>query len=151
MTDKNRRGTRVQTKQNENGLQAHFEQVEEYSIFPSGEFLHQLHQIDPSLPAQILQESKETRLHRQQLENRQLDENIRINTELVALDNRQLDLFSKGQWFGLSLALGLVSLAAYGMYLGNTTAVGLAIAAIVGVLVIYVLRQQPKSNQNSPQ
>lgn len=49
MSQKQRKGTRVQATQDERGLQTQFEQVEEYSPYPPAEFLHELNKIDPKL------------------------------------------------------------------------------------------------------
>lgn len=42
MSQKQHKGTSVQATQNIDGLQTRIEQIEEYSPYPSGEFLHQL-------------------------------------------------------------------------------------------------------------
>lgn len=148
MSSKNRRGTSVQATQDDNGVQAHIQHVEEYSPYPSGEFLQQLHQIDPDLVNRVMTMAEQEQHYRHQFQLSQLEESKKVNNALISMDNRQLDLFSRGQWFGLVLAVGLVCLAGYGIYLGNTTVAGLAIGAIVGVLVVYVLRQRPNNTQN---
>lgn len=119
MSQKQHKGTSI------DGLQTRIEQIEEYSPYPSGEFLHQL-------------------------QKEQLQETKRINQAFVEMDNRQLDLLSRGQWFGLVLAVGLVVLAGFAIYWREPTVAGIAITAIVGILVVYVLRQRPNHN-NLPQ
>lgn len=150
MSQKQRKGTSVQATQNIDGLQTRIEQIEEYSPYPSGEFLHQLHQINPELVPRIIAMSEQEQSHRHQLQKEQLQETKRINQAFVEMDNRQLDLLSRGQWFGLVLAVGLVVLAGFAIYWREPTVAGIAITAIVGILVVYVLRQRPNHN-NLPQ
>ena len=89
--------------------------------------------------------------HRHQTQITQHQEIVRVNTANIANDNKLLGLLSKGQWFGLLLSLGLVALAGYAIYSHESVVAGIAITAIVGILIVYVLRQQPKQQQNPPQ
>ena len=146
MSQKQRKGTSVQTTHREDSLEARFEQIEEYALYPSSEFLNTLHDMNPEYVGQILQDYRDEKNHRHKLENSQFQETIRINTAHMQLDNRKLDLFSRGQWFGLTLALGLVFLAGFAIYWHEPWVAGTAITAIVGILIVYVLRQKPNNS-----
>lgn len=151
MSNKNRKGTSLQASQDEKGIQLRTEHIEEYSPYPSGEFLHQLQQIDPNLVNRVMIMAEAEQQHRHQLQNNQHQEIVRVNTANIANDNKLLALLSKGQWFGLFLSFGLVVLAGFSIYWHEPWVAGAAITAIVGILVVYVLRQQPKQQQNPPQ
>ena len=69
----------------------------------------------------------------------------------TATEDKLLGLLSKGQWFGLLLSLGLVVLAGFAIYWHEPWVAGVAVMAIVGILIVYVLRQQPKQQNLPPQ
>lgn len=143
MTQKQRKGTRLQARQDEHGVQAQFEHVEEYSIYPPAEFLQQLHQIDSKLVHQVMDMAQKEMEHRQALQNQQLTEIQRVNSAHIQYDQNSLALFRRGQWFGLIVAIGLMLVAIIAMYLNFPFVAGTAITAIIGILIVYVLRQSP--------
>ncbi|OOS24647.1 DUF2335 domain-containing protein [Moraxella pluranimalium] len=147
MSQKQRKGTRVQATQDERGLQAQFEQVEEYSPYPPAEFLHELNKIDPKYVEQVMQMAKSEQEQRHKLQDSQLSEAIRVNTALMDFDKQNIVLMQRGQWFGLVLGVGLLVIAGVALYYAQAVVAGIAITAIIGILIVYVLRQQPK---NSP-
>lgn len=151
MSNKNRKGTSVQASQNSNGIEARIEHIEEYSPYPSGEFLQQLQQIDPNLVNRVMSMAEAEQKHRHQIQTVQHQEIVRVNTANIANDNKLLGLLSKGQWFGLLLSLGLVVLAGFAIYWHEPWIAGVSITAIVGILIVYVLRQQPKQQNLPPQ
>ena len=151
MSNKNRKGTSVQASQNSNGIEARIEHIEESSPYPSGEFLQQLQQIDPNLVNRVMSMAEAEQKHRHQIQTVQHQEIVRVNTANIANDNKLLGLLSKGQWFGLLLSLGLVVLAVFAIYWHEPWVAGVAVMASVGILIVYVLRQQPKQQNLPPQ
>lgn len=146
MSQNQRKGTRVQTKQDEHGLQAQFEQIEEYSPYPPAEFLQQLSQIDKDLVKQVMDMAEKEQQHRHNTADTRLAEIQRVNMANIEYDKKALHLMSRGQWFGLTLGLGLVILAGLSIYFGAPWVAGTAITAIVGILIVYVLLQQPNQS-----
>lgn len=109
-----------------------------------------MQQIDPNLVNRVMSMAEAEQKHRHQIQTVQHQEIVRVNTANIANDNKLLGLLSKGQWFGLLLSLGLVVLAGFAIYWHEPWVASFAIMAIVGILIVYVLRQQPKQ-QNLPQ
>lgn len=145
MSQKQRKGTRVQATQDERGLQTQFEQVEEYSPYPPAEFLHELNKIDPKYVEQVMQMAKTEQEQRHKLQTSQISEMVRVNTALMDFDKQNVSLMARGQWFGLALGLGLLAVAGFAVRFGQTAVAIVAISAIIGILIVYVLRQQPKN------
>lgn len=150
MNQKQRKGTRVSATQDERGLQAQFEQVEEYSPYPPAEFLHELNKIDPKYVEQVMQMAKAEQEQRHKIQDNQIAETQRINTALIEMDKTNLSLMGRGQWFGLALGMGLLAIAGLALYYDNGWVAGVAITAIIGILIVYVLRQQPKNPPPNP-
>lgn len=149
MSPKQRKGTRVSATQNERGLQAQFEHIEEYSPYPPVEFLHELNKIDPKYVEQVMQMALSEQEQRHKAQNEQIAESKRVNTTLMDLDRQNVSLLVRGQWFGLVLALGLLIISGIALYLNYPVVAGIAITAIIGILIVYVLRQQPKNSQSN--
>lgn len=148
MNQKQRKGTRVSATQDERGLQTQFEHVEEYSPYPPAEFLHELNKIDPRYVEQVMQMAKAEQEQRHRLQDSQVKEVERVNGALIEMDKHNLALMGRGQWFGLALGLGLLVIAGVALYYGQAFVAGIAITAIIGILIVYVLRQQPKNPPN---
>ncbi|STZ55593.1 Predicted membrane protein [Moraxella lacunata] len=147
MSQKQRKGTRVSSTQDERGLQTQFEHIEEYSPYPPAEFLHELNKIDPKYVEQVMSMAKAEQEQRHRLQDSQIAEIQRVNGALIEMDKQNLSLTGRGQWFGLALGVGLLVIAGVALHYGHAVVAGIAISAIVGILIVYVLRQQPK---NSP-
>lgn len=145
MSQKQRKGTRVSATQDERGLQTQFEQIEEYSPYPPAEFLHELNKIDPKYVEQVMQMATAEQEQRHKLQDSQIAEAVRVNTALMGIDKENLSLMGRGQWFGLVLGVGLLVIAGFAVYFGQAVVASFAISAIIGTLIVYVLRQQPKS------
>lgn len=145
MSQRQRKGTRVSSTQDGHGLQTQFEHVEEYSPYPPAEFLHELNKIDPKYVEQVMQMAVKEQEHRHKQQESQMAEVKRVNSALMDLDKQNLSLTGRGQWFGLVLGLGLVAVAGMAVYFGHSAVAIVAITAIVGILIVYVLRQQPKN------
>lgn len=82
--------------------------------------------------------------HRHQLQNAELQETIRVNTANISNDNKLLGLLSKGQIFGLISTALLLLIAGIAIIYKESWVAVTAIGAIIGTLIVYVLRQQPK-------
>lgn len=145
MSQKQRKGTRVSSTQDERGLQTQFEHIEEYSPYPPAEFLHELNKIDPKYVEQVMQMAKAEQEQRHKIQDSQVQEGKRVNTALIEMDKTNLKLTERGQWFGLFLGVGLIVAAVVALYFGHPVVAGTAITAILGILIVYVLRQQPKN------
>ncbi len=150
MSQKQRKGTRVHATQDERGLQTQFEQIEEYSPYPPAEFLHELNKIDPKYVEQVMQMAKSEQEQRHKLQDSQTVEMQRVNDALIQMDKENLSLMGRGQWFGLALGVGLLIISGMATYFGQTSVTVVAIAAIIGTLIVYVLRQQPKNSPPNP-
>lgn len=150
MSQKQRKGTRVSATQDERGLQTQVEQIEEYSPYPPAEFLHELNKIDPKYVEQVMQMAKSEQEQRHKIQDDQIDEAKRVNTALMDRDKENLSLMGRGQWFGLVLGIGLLVIAWLALRYQAPMVAGIAITAIVGTLIVYVLRQQPKSPSAPP-
>jgi uncharacterized membrane protein len=148
MNQKHRSGRRIQAKKDANGLEAQIEEIEEYSPYPPAEFLQQLNLINPELVHRVMLIAEQEQKHRHAVMNEQIIEAKRVNTAHIEYDQLYIKLMARGQWFGLALALGLVTLAAYTAYLHESWAASTAILAIVGILVVYVLLKVPKQQPN---
>lgn len=61
----------------------------------------------------------------------------------IAQDNKNANLNLIGLWIGAFLVLALLGVAVYSIYAGATTVAGIILSAIVGIAVIFVLRQRP--------
>lgn len=144
MTPKQRKGTRIQAKQEGNNLEAQIEHIDEYSPYPPAEFLQELQKIDPKLVERVMTMAEQEQQHRHAIVSQQIEEVKRVNTAKISFDQRNLDLMSRGQWFGLALSFSLVVLAGGAIYAKESWVAGTAIAAILGILVVYVLRKEPK-------
>lgn len=144
MSNRNRKGTGLQVSQDERGIQLRTEHIEEYSPYPSGEFLQQLQQIDPTLVNRVMIMAETEQQHRHQLQNAELQETIRVNTANISNDNKLLGLLSKGQIFGLISTVLLLLIAGMAIIYKESWVAVTAIGAIIGTLIVYVLRQQPK-------
>lgn len=145
MSQKQRKGTRVHATQDERGLQTQFEQIEEYSPYPPAEFLHELNKIDPKYVEQVMQMAKTEQEQRHKLQDSQIVEIERVNKALIDFDKQNIALMTRGQWFGLALGLGLLVIAGVALHYKQTAVAIVAITAIIGTLIVYVLRQQPKN------
>lgn len=145
MSQKQRKGTRVSSTQDERGLQTQFEHIEEYSPYPPAEFLHELNKIDPKYVEQVMQMAKAEQEQRHKIQDSQVQEGKRVNSAFIEMDKTNLKLTERGQWFGLFLGVGLIGAAVVALYLGHPVVAGTAITAILGILIVYVLRQQPKN------
>ena len=150
MSQKQRKGTRVHATQDERGLQTQFEQIEEYSPYPPAEFLHDLNKIDPKYVEQVMQMAKSEQEQRHKLQDSQTVEMQRVNNALIQMDKENLSLMGRGQWFGLALGVGLLIISGMATYFRQTVVAGIAITAIIGTLIVYVLRQQPKNPPPNP-
>lgn len=150
MSQKQRKGTRVHATQDERGLQTQFEQIEEYSPYPPAEFLHELNKIDPKYVEQVMQMAKSEQEQRHKLQDSQTVEMQRVNNALIQMDKENLSLMGRGQWFGLALGVGLLIISGMATYFRQTVVAGIAITAIIGTLIVYVLRQQPKNPPPNP-
>ena len=150
MSQKQRKGTRVHATQDERGLQTQFEQIEEYSPYPPAEFLHELNKIDPKYVEQVMQMAKSEQEQRHKLQDSQTVEMQRVNKALIQMDKEHFSLMGRGQWFGLALGVGLLIISGMATYFRQTVVAGIAITAIIGTLIVYVLRQQPKNPPPNP-
>ena len=150
MSQKQRKVTRVHATQDERGLQTQFEKIEEYSPYPPAEFLHELNKIDPKYVEQVMQMAKSEQEQRHKLQDSQTVEMQRVNNALIQMDKENLSLMGRGQWFGLALGVGLLIISGMATYFRQTVVAGIAITAIIGTLIVYVLRQQPKNPPPNP-
>lgn len=124
--------------------------MEEYSPYPPAEFLHELNKIDPKYVEQVMQMAKAEQEQRHKIQDSQIAEAQRVNTALIEMDKTNLSLMGRGQWFGLALGMGLLAIAGLALYYNNGWVAGVAITAIIGILIVYVLRQQPKNPPPNP-
>lgn len=92
-----------------------------------------------------MQMAKTEQEQRHKLQTSQISEMVRVNTALMDFDKQNVSLMARGQWFGLALGLGLLTVAGFAVRFGQTAVAIVAISAIIGILIVYVLRQQPKN------
>lgn len=150
MSQSNRKGNRVQVLKDKDGIQAQLEQIEEYSPYPSADFIKQLHQIDPILVERVMTMAEQQLQHRQKTIDLELTEIQRVNIANIEYDRHILKLFERGQWFAVASNLALLVFAGIALYLGYPLVASAIIPMFIAILVVYVLRKSPRT-PNTPQ
>lgn len=149
MNDKSRRGVRVQSSKDQNGLQhTSLEQVEEYSQYPSVEFIQQLNAIDPNLVKQVIDMAEREQQHRHEIVKQQIAETQTVNAAHIAYDLEKLNVLKRGQRFGFALNIAILLVVGFALYQGDSVIAGMGIGIIVAILIVYVLQKEPKTPPN---
>lgn len=145
MSQSNRKGNRVAVRQDKDGIQTQLEQIEEYSPYPSADFLGALNDIDPKLIDKVMAMAEEDLRHRHKLAESDLEELKRVNIANIAYDKRILGLFERGQWFAVASNFGLLIFAGFALWLGYPVVASSIIPMFIAILVVYVLRKSPRT------
>jgi Na+/proline symporter len=74
---------------------------------------------------------------------------IRCREDLYFSADRRAN---RGQWFGFILAVSLIATGTYVTVQGHDVVGGIVFGTtVIGVLVVYVLRKEPKSTEQRPE
>ncbi len=148
------------------GLRREIEQsITVTSPYPPPHFLREYESICPGTAERLIKAVEEKMAFDQRLSlarfehEKAMNESMQIQAfrnhdraDQARIDRKEqgkdlLSLYSKGQWFGFVFGLFVLVLAGVAILLHEQWAAVVAFGTIIGLLVVYVLRQNPSENQ----
>lgn len=143
------RGSRQTVQQHENGSRAlTHESVEISSPYPPPAFLEEYERVLAGSAERLLQMAEAEQRLEHELARAQLQEVQQVNASNINTQRSQQTLFQRGQFFALLSMVGILAFSAYALTLGYPWVAGTAVTtSMLGMAVIYVLRQRPSEPQ----